>query len=184
MVVHLSEYGSRRSSIQLLNLSAFQCASTMPLSSQSTKEKEKNPILTNSYRGISLTPVIGKLFEHIVLHRMAPILAEKGVPYHTQSAYQAFLSCADPTEVVQEAVRSHIQHGSTVYQCFYDLEKAFDSVEHCVLLDHLYRSGINGKCWRLITSSPSGQVRVGEHLSNAFNLHRGVRQGSSLVPRL
>ena len=131
--------------------------------------------------------VIGKIFERIVLQRMTPILEENGIPHHTQSAYQAGLSCADPTEVVQEAVRSHIQHCSTVYQCFYDLEKAFDSVEYCVPLDHLYRSGINGKCWILIRSfyiNPSGQVRVSEQLSNPFILHRGVRQGSVLFPML
>ena len=78
------------------------------------KGKGKNPLSTNSYRGISLTSIIGKLFECILLHRMTPILEKNGIPNHTQSAYQAGLSCADPTEVVQEAVRSHIQHGSTV----------------------------------------------------------------------
>ena len=146
------------------------------------KGKGKNP-LSLSTGGISLTSIIRKIFEHIVLQRMIPILEENGITHHTQSAYQTGLSCADPTEVVQEAVRSHIQHGSTVYQCFYDLEKAFDSVEYCVLLDHLYRSGINGKCWRLIRSfytNPSGQVRVSEQLSNPFILHRGVKQGSVL----
>ena len=53
---------------------------------------------------------------------MTPVLEKNGIPLYTQSAYQAGLSCADPTEIVQEAVRSHIQHSSTVYQCFYNLE--------------------------------------------------------------
>ena len=99
---------------------------------------------------------------------MTPVLEENGIPHHTQTAYQAGISCADPTEVVQEAVKNHIQHGSVVYQCFYDLEKAFDSVEYCVLLDHLYRSGINGKAWRLIRSfyhNLHGQVRIDGQLS-------------------
>ena len=47
------------------------------------KGKGKNPLLTNSYRGISLTSVIGKLFECIVLQRITPILAENGIPHHT-----------------------------------------------------------------------------------------------------
>ena len=97
------------------------------------------------------------------------------------------LSCADPTEVVQEAVRSHIEHGSRAYQCFYDLEKAFDSIEYCVLLYHLYNSGINGKGWRVISSfydNPSGQVRIGNQLTKPFTLHRGIRQGSCLSPML
>ena len=151
------------------------------------KGKGKNPLLTNNYRGISLTSVIGKLFERILLLRLTPVLEENGIPHHTQTAYQAGISCADPTEVVQEAVKNHIQHGSVVYQCFYDLEKAFDSVEYCVLLDHLYRSGINGKAWRLIRSfyhNLHGQVRIDGQLSKSLSLQRGVRQGSVLSPML
>ena len=118
---------------------------------------------------------------------MTPVLEENGIPHHTQTAYQAGISCADPTEVVQEAVKNHIQHGSVVYQCFYDLEKAFDSVEYCVFLDHLYRSGINGKAWRLIRSfyhNLHGQVRIDGQLSKSLSLQRGVRQGSVLSPML
>ena len=62
---------------------------------------------------------------------MTPILSERGIPHghYTQTAFQKGISCADPTEVVQEVVKDYIQEGSTMYQCFYDLEKAFDSVE-------------------------------------------------------
>ena len=111
---------------------------------------------------------------------MAPSLEENKIPHHTQFAYQAGLSCADPTEVVQEVLRSHIQHGFTVYQCFYDLGNAFDSVEYCALLDHLYRSGINGKCWILLYQS----FWVGGQVSKPFTLYRGVRQSSVLSPML
>ena len=72
-------------------------------------------------------------------------------------------------------------------QCFFDLEKAFDSVEYCVLLHHLFRSGINGKTWRIIRSfytNPRAQVRSGNGLSEVINLERGVRQGSVLSPLL
>ena len=47
--------------------------------------------------------------KQILLQRLVPLLEEKGIPHHTQSAYQAGISCADSTEVVQEAVGSHIQ---------------------------------------------------------------------------
>ena len=87
-------------------------------------------------------------------------------------------------EVVQEA---YIQEGSSTFQYFYDLDKAFDSVEYCVLLHHLYRSGINGKAWRVIRSfyaDPCAQVRIGNGLSRVISLKRGVQQGSVLSPML
>ena len=141
------------------------------------KGKGRNPLLTSNYRGISLTSVIGKLIEYIILQRMTPILKESGIPHYTQTTFQSGIPCADPTEVVQEVVRDYIQDGSTVYQCFYDLEKAFDSVEYCVLLHHLYRSGINGKAWRVIRSfysDPTAQVRVGHELSHEIKCPAGL----------
>ena len=89
--------------------------------------------------------------------------------------------------MVQEVVKDDIQDGFTIYQCCYDLEKAFDSVEFCVLLHHLYGSGINGKAWRVIKSfysDPTAQVKVGNELTRAIRLQRGVRQGSVLSPLL
>ena len=148
------------------------------------KGKGRNPVQTSSYQGISLTSVVGKLFEYILLQRMTSILSERGIPHYTQTAFQKGLSCADPTEVVQEAVRDYIQDGSTG---FYDLEKAFNSVEFCVLLHHLYESGINGKAWRVIRSlysDPTAQVQLGNKLSQVIKLKRGVRQGSVLSPML
>ena len=94
------------------------------------------------------------------------------------------VSCVDPVEVVQEVVRDYIQNGSTVYQCHYDLEKAFDSVEFCV---HLYKSGIHGKAWRVMKSfysNPLAQVQVGNGLSRVIKMECGVRQGSVLSPLL
>ena len=90
------------------------------------------------------------------------------------------ISCAESTEVVQDAVRSQIQHDSTVYHCFYDHEKAFDLVEYCVLLDHMYKS------WKVLAfyACPSGQVSACGLLSKPFILHCGVRQSSVLSPML
>ena len=77
--------------------------------------------------------------------------------------------------------------GATVFQCFYDLEKAFDFVEYNVLLSHLYRVGINGKGWRVINAfyvDTAARVHLGSELSDIFFLRRGVKQGSVLSPLL
>ena len=141
------------------------------------KGKGKDPLLA---RGISLSSVLVKLFERVLLLRMIPILEEKGIPHRTQTAYQAGVSCSDATEVVQEVIKSYIDSGANIFQCFYDLEKAFDSIEHNVLLNHLYKAGINGKCWRVIAAfyeEVVASVRLGTRLSDSFHLNRGVKQG-------
>ena len=70
---------------------------------------------------------------------------------------------------------------------FYDIEKAFDSVELPILLRPLHEIGINGKFWRLVKhwySTSSARVRVNGHTSNSFKISRGVKQGSVLSPTL
>ena len=42
--------------------------------------------------------------------------------------------------------------GSRVFMCFYDLQKAFDSVEYPALLERLFEMGVTGKTWRLLRS--------------------------------
>ena len=74
------------------------------------------------------------------------------MPHRTQTAYQKGVSYSDVTEAVQKVNKCYIDSGATVFQCFYDLEKAFDSEEYNVLLGHLHRVGINGKGWRVISA--------------------------------
>ena len=64
------------------------------------KGKVRNPLITTSYRGISLTFIVGKVFEYIFLQRMTPILSERGIPHYTQTAFQRGISCADPDKVI------------------------------------------------------------------------------------
>ena len=70
---------------------------------------------------------------------------------------------------------------------YFDLQKAFDSVEFPVLLDRLFSVGINGKTWRLIRNWYAGgtcSVYVDGSASPPFSIERGVRQGSVLSPTL
>ena len=82
---------------------------------------------------------------------------------------------------------THVRDGGKPFLCFYDIEKAFDSVELPILLRQLHTIGINGKLWRLLKhwySTSSARVRVNGHISNSFNISRGVKQGSVLSPTL
>ena len=108
------------------------------------KGKGRNPLLTSSYRGISLTSIIGKLFEHILLQ--TPILKEKGIPHYTQTAFQSGTLCADPTEVVQEAVRDYKVQQSTSASI---ILKRLLIPWNTVFFFTTYTDRINGKAWRV-----------------------------------
>ena len=151
------------------------------------KGKGKDPLVQTSYRGITLTSVIAKSFEILLLDRMLPILKDRNIPQLTQTAYQRGVSCADATFTCQETISKFIRDGDSVYSCFYDLASAFDTVEYPVLLYHLKNSGITGKTWRLIKdwyADVRSHVRVGKATSSPISISRGVRQGSVLPPLL
>ena len=151
------------------------------------KGKGKDPLHPMSYRGITLSSIIAKTFEVVILKRMSPILDERGFPDINQTAFQRGISCNDAIFSTQEVLLNYIRQGENPFLCFYDIEKAFDSVEFPILLTHLFTAGINGKSWRLIKSwydSPTSRVKHGNKLSSSFLVNRGVKQGSVLSPSL
>ena len=106
-----------------------------------------------------------------------PVLLENGHPALAQKAYRK----NDTIFVSMEAIRS-ICDGNSACLSLYDLEKAFDSTEHPILLRSLFQAGVNGKSWRLVRSwynNLSVVVRTG---STSIPVLRGVQQGSVLPP--
>lgn len=107
-----------------------------------------------------------------------------GCPDLAQTAYQKGLSCIDAIYATQETLLTHAREP---FLCFYDVEKAFDSVELPVFLKEMYVVGINGKLWCLVRSwysTSSCHVRINHHISDNFTIYWGVKQGSVLSPTL
>ena len=151
------------------------------------KGKGKDPLKTTSYRGITLTSVIAKTFEILLLDRILLILSDRNIPQLTQTAYRRGVSCTDATFTCQETISKFIRDDDSIYSSFYDLASAFDTVEYPVLLTHLKNAGITGKTWRLIKdwyTNVHSYVRLGKATSPSFTVSRGVRQGSVLSPLL
>ena len=133
------------------------------------REGQRPPLTCNSYRSITMMSVIMKTFEYTLLERILPVLEENGHPALMQTAYQKHISCQDAIFATHEAIRKTIQDGHDAFLSLYDLEKAYDSIEHSVLLQALHNAGVNGKSWRLIRSCYG-------------NLHACVKSGSTLSP--
>ena len=147
----------------------------------------KDPLDTNSHREITLTSVFAKVLESLLLSRLQCHFTEKGIPHLNQTAYCKGVSCAEAIFSTLEVLSVYSQNSEKVYMCFYDLQKAFDSIQYPVLLKRLYKAGIDGRAWRLLQSwysSPKGTVKVNGSLSSMFTLERGVLQGSVLSPVL
>ena len=147
----------------------------------------KDPLDKNNYRGITVASVPAKVLEFLILERLNTVLLQAGIPHVNQTAYRRHVGCTDAIFATQETITKHVQEGSIVHMCLYDLQKAFDSVEFPVLLDRLFSIGVNRKTWRIIKNWYKGGsccVKLEDRLSNDFPAQRGVREGSVLSPTL
>ena len=85
-----------------------------------------------------------------MLDRFLPIFTDSEFPHLCQTAYQRNISCRDAIFATQEAILKIIKDGGEAFLSLHDLEKAFDTIEVPILLENLFKAGINGKGWRMI----------------------------------
>ena len=148
---------------------------------------DKNPGLVGSYRPISLTSCIGKVFEKLVNARLKAHLEMRGAFGEDQCAYRKGHSTYDNlVRLVQDALaaRSEKRHAAAV---FLDVEGAFDKVNHNSLLLKLTLHKTPPMLLRLLSSFLADRtfsVRVGGEAGTPRTLRAGVPQGSILGPIL
>ena len=106
--------------------------------------KSKDHQESNNYRPISLLLTLSKVLEKIMYKRTYSFLESSGQIYKSQYGFRTAHSCENAIcELVSEIIKGK-QDGMHTLAVFLDLSKAFDSLEHDVLLKKLYKYGIRG----------------------------------------
>ena len=101
------------------------------------KGGEKDPMKIDSYRGITLTTMIAKVLEFLLIDRLDLAFLEAGLPHINQSAYTGVQSRVRTQSLLHKSLLLSISERVVGYTCacLYDLQNVFDSVEYPVLLD-------------------------------------------------
>ena len=153
------------------------------------KSKERSE--STNYRPISLLLTMSKLFEKIVYRRTYKFLEKHDKLYAGQYGFREGHSCESAvSELISVAIKGQ-QEGMYTLALFLDLSKAFDSLEHSVLLKKLERYGMRGKSndWFAsyltdrkmrvkCTVTSTGKLEYSEYKSVTY----GTPQGSCLGP--
>lgn len=154
-------------------------ANVTPIHKKGSVTEAKN------YRPISLTSILGKLYEKIVRNRILDSISEK-ITSH-QHGFVPNKSCLSNLLEATEYINEHLAQEEPVDVFYLDFQKAFDTVPHDLLMKKLQKMGLNNQLLAIIAdflTDREFRVRVGDSTSGRRPVGSGVPQGSVLGPIL
>ena len=145
--------------------------------------KKGNPETPSNYRPISLLPIFSKIFEKLMYRRLYRFLEIHKVLYSLKFGFQENHSIDHALVSLTEAVRNTLDNKRLGCGIFIDLQKAFDTVNHRILLSKLEHYGVRGcalEWFRSYLSDRKQYVSVNGSNSDVLSITCGVPQGSVL----
>jgi len=149
--------------------------------------KTGSKLLVTNYRPISLLPVLSKIFEKIVHKQLFEFLELNSVIYESQFGFQKNKSTLHSLIEIIENIRNCIDNSNYGCGIFIDLKKAFDTVNHNILIQKLEHYGVRGQSLKWFASYLSGRSQFtfcNSTSSEKKTVTCGVPQGSVLGPLL
>ena len=142
---------------------------------------------TNNYRPISILPVISKMLEKHVHDSLMTYLTSHKLLHSTQSGFRPNHSCETALLQMVNKFLEAINSSQIIGMVMVDFRKAFDLVDHTLLLKKLRHYKLSDKTINWFSSYLLGRkqkVVINNIESRMENVLCGVPQGSILGPLL
>ena len=141
----------------------------------------------NNYRPISVIPVVAKVFERIIYDQLYDYFTVHKLISSHQSGFHPLHSTVTALLETTDSWAYNIDQGNVNTVVFLDLKKAFDTVDHEILLSKLNKYGVQGTSYEWFKSyldCRKQQCFVNGSLSGDHFLTCGIPQGTILGPLL
>ena len=146
----------------------------------------KDVTKVDSYRSISLLPILSKLFEKMLLQKLKPILHEKKIIPDHQFGFRESHGTVEQVHRVVSEIRNSLEQKLYCSAAFLDITQAFDKVWHEGLI-YKIRTLLPTSFYAIIKNYLLNRKFLVKYNSASTSLHEiyaGVPQGSVLGPVL
>ena len=161
--------------------SEMKIAILIPIFKSGLKDEAGN------YRPISLLTSFSKIFERIMYTRISNFFKTQKLFYELQFGFRENHSTEMSIITLMDRIISALEKGHYTVGIFLDFSKAFDTVNHEILLSKLNKYGIRGVAndWiRSYLSNRQQYALINNYKSDPLPISCGVPQGSILGPLL
>lgn len=141
----------------------------------------------NNYRPISVLSNLSRILEKCIKTRLNEFLDKHNVISDNQFGFREKIGTSDAINKLVNSVVTDPDKNNKVLAIFLDVKKAYDSVNHSVLLEKLEKYGIRGTGNHLIKSYLTNRkqiVKIDYTYSDEMEVYCGCPQGASISPLL
>ena len=149
--------------------------------------KKGDNLDVSNYRPISLLSSLSKILEKLIFQRTVKFLTENNVFTNSQFGFRQKHNTIHALLNFVDKVAHSIDNHSHLIGIFLDFSKAFDTINHDILIHKLYNYGIRGQAlewFRNYLQNRKQYVHLNGSNSSLKNINCGVPQGSILGPLL
>ena len=149
--------------------------------------KEGNSTKVQNYRPISLLPLPGKLLEKLIHSQLSKYLEDAELLVSTQHGFRKGHSTIHSVAQLVNFINTKMDQGFPTLATYIDFKKAFDCVQHPILLAKIREFNISQEVLAWVESylSERRQRVLANNIYSSFQtIRQGVPQGSVLGPLL
>ncbi len=149
--------------------------------------KNGNKHVLSNYRPVSLLPQFKKILEKLFVIRLDKFIDRYNILSNSQYGFRTNHSTSMALMELTEEISTAIDKRQYFVSIFVDLKKAFDTIDHTILLKKLSKYGIRGVAHKWVSSYLENRkqfVQINNVKSKSHYIQCGVPQGSVLGPKL